>query len=140
MGERFRIAAVTDDGETICAHFGRATHYAIVTVENGEIISKEMHEKLGHKQFHGKGEHLAEHHHPEGHAHGFGPHSEEKHRRMMEPILGCDVLLSRGMGRGAHLALEAAGIHPILTDISRIEEAVKAYLEGNLESHIDRLH
>ena len=32
--QNMKIAVVTDDGKTICQHFGRALYYAVVTVEN----------------------------------------------------------------------------------------------------------
>jgi predicted Fe-Mo cluster-binding NifX family protein len=32
-----KIAAITDDGRTISQHFGRASHYMVVTIEDGKI-------------------------------------------------------------------------------------------------------
>ena len=46
-----KIAIVTDDGKTISRHFGRATHYLVVTAEDGKIIERELREKLGHQHF-----------------------------------------------------------------------------------------
>lgn len=44
---------------------------------------------------------------------------------MMAAIADCDVLLARGMGQGAYLALEKAGIQPITAEIRSIDEAVQ---------------
>ena len=46
-----KIAAITDDGQTISMHFGRAQYYLICTVENGEITAPliiEALRKAGH--------------------------------------------------------------------------------------------
>ena len=41
-----KIAVVTDDGTTICQHFGRAQYYSIITIENGKVKGKEQ-RKIG---------------------------------------------------------------------------------------------
>lgn len=133
-----KIAVITEDGVTISQHFGRAPYYAVFTVEDGEIAGKELRDKVGHRQFAQEDhEHDAEHD-PRGH--GFGTHSDAKHVRMIEAIQDCEVIIVRGMGRGAYLAMEQAGIHPFVTDLVDAEQAVKAYLAGTLEDHTERLH
>ena len=54
--------------------------------------------------------------------------------------LVCTVVLARGMGRGAYLALEQAGLEPFVTAETSIAEAVRAYLGGELVNHTERLH
>ena len=140
-----KIAAVTDDGKTISQHFGRASQYAVYTVENGKITNREMRDKIGHRQFsqeegghhHGHGH---DHGHNHGEGHGFGQHAEDKHRRMFETIQDCDVLLARGMGRGAYIGLQQTGIKPVVTDIADIEQAALAVIDGNIVDLTDRLH
>ncbi len=129
-----KIAVVTEDGVTISRHFGRAPYYVVLTTEYGKVIGREQREKVAH----GKGE--GGHVHVEGEAHGFDEASRNTHGRMAEPIHDCQVLLSRGMGRGAFQGLEEAGIQPIITDIAAIDEAVAAYLAGTIENHTDSLH
>ena len=133
-----KIALVTDDGKTISQHFGRATYYAVLTVENDEITGREQREKPGHHTFrreapegHGEGQ---------GRGHGFGRDSEKKHRRMFDAIQDCEILVARGMGRGAYQGLEEAGIRPIVTDIEEIEEAARAILDGTIVDHSEKLH
>lgn len=130
-----KIAAITDDGNTISEHFGRARFYAVHTVDNDEIVKREMRDKLGHQQFGHQGGHLDE----KG-RHGFGPGSQERHGAMAEAISDCDVLLCRGMGWGAYEGMKQAGIEAIVTDIGNIEEAVQAYLGGSIVDRTDRLH
>ncbi|MBK6709308.1 MAG: dinitrogenase iron-molybdenum cofactor biosynthesis protein [Chloroflexi bacterium] len=133
-----KIAVVTDDGKKISAHFGRATKYAVYTVEAGQIVAQELRAKMGHQDFAGEAHHDHEHHHETGH--GQGQHSAEKHQRMFATITDCDVLLARGMGQGAYTGLEQANVRPILTDIADVETAVTAVIEGKIVNHMERLH
>lgn len=136
-----KIAAVTDDGQALSAHFGRARHFLVVTEVNGEImdsvlLDKVIHEGHGH---HHEGHGRHEHHDDSGQGtgHGTGGH---RHDDMIAPIFGSDVLLARGMGQGAFAALKAAGIKPITTEIQNIDEAIKAYLQGLLIDRPERRH
>jgi predicted Fe-Mo cluster-binding NifX family protein len=129
-----KIAVVTDDHKTISAHFGRATYYEVFTIIDGKITQREVLLKPAHNQF------ANEPHDEPGHTHGQGPAAESRHARMLEPIRDCQVLLTRGMGQGAYDNLKQAGIQSILTDIHEIEQAVKAYIAGQLLDHPDRLH
>ncbi|MBL0177097.1 MAG: dinitrogenase iron-molybdenum cofactor biosynthesis protein [Ignavibacteria bacterium] len=149
-----KIAAVSEDGSTISRHFGRAPYYVVVTVENGLITAKETRDKLGHAQFasgehehgeHGHGEHGGGGH-GHGHGagggqgHGFGAESHSRHHMMAAAIDDCEALLARGMGAGAYQSLQSLNIQPKITDIANIEDAVRAYVDGTLVDHIERLH
>jgi predicted Fe-Mo cluster-binding NifX family protein len=129
-----KIAVITDDFKTISAHFGRALHYQVFTVEEGRIVSQESRSKANHSQFAGKEEHT----HQPGEGHGSDPASQHRHNLMMDPIADCQVPLARGMG--AHNGLTSRSIQPILTDIHEIQPAVEAYLAGKIVDHPERLH
>jgi predicted Fe-Mo cluster-binding NifX family protein len=131
-----KIAAITDDGKTISQHFGRAQYYLVATVENGVIVQRELRDKLGHTHFHNE-PHEAE---QPGQLHGMGQTSHDKHVRMAEAIADCEALLCRGMGAGAYYSMEQRGIRPVVTDIESIEAALKAYIEGNIVDHTEKLH
>jgi len=135
-----KIAAVTDDGKTISQHFGRATKYLVVTVEDGVETARELRDKLGHRDF--QKEEQGEHHlhQVDERGQGFGQHSADKHQRMFEAISDCQVLLARGMGRGAYMGLEGARIRPVLTDIPEIDDAVSAVIDGSIQDFTERLH
>jgi len=130
-----RIAAITDDGTNISSHFGRAPFYAVFTIENQEVVKREMRDKMGHQQFvHEEG--LLD----EQGRHGFGPGSEDRHAAMAQAIRDCDVLLSGGMGWGAFESMKQAGIKTVVTDMASIEDAVQAYLDGTIVERADLLH
>ncbi len=132
-----KIAIITDDGKAISQHFGRANYYAVLTIENGAIIQREMREKLSHKHF---ATEPHEHANESDQRHGFDPASQSRHVQMAETIADCEALLCRGMGSGAYESMKARGIRPIVTDIEAIDEAALAYSRGALIDHIEKLH
>jgi predicted Fe-Mo cluster-binding NifX family protein len=132
-----KIAVITDDGKNISQHFGRASYYLVATVENNQIIDRELRGKLGHAQFRDEGH---EHHEDSSGRHGYGPAAENRHARMARAISDCQVLLCRGMDIGAYESMQARSISPVVTDIASIEEAVIAYLNGRIVNHVDYLH
>lgn len=124
-----KLAIVTDDHQTISAHFGRALFYEVFTIEQGKVTAQATLPKLGHGVSPvGSGHEHAEHHHNHDHA------------SMLAPIADCQVLLARGMGTPAYLSLKQQGIQPFITDICEIKEAVEAYIAGTLVDHPERLH
>lgn len=130
-----KIAFITNDGETISRHFGRAQYYLVVELENGEIKNREMRDKLGHVQFinHEDG-------HDRGEMHGMGEASHRKHSQMAEAISDCSVLICGGMGMGAYQSMQSFDITPIVTVKTEINDALDAYLKGELKDQKDMLH
>jgi len=129
-----KIAAITDDGKTISLHFGRAQQYLVATVENGQIVKREMRDKMSHTHF------QTEEHEEAGERHGFGAAADNKHGRMAESITDCEALLCRGMGTGAYESMKSRNIRPVVTDIANIDEAVLAYVNGQIVDHTEKLH
>jgi predicted Fe-Mo cluster-binding NifX family protein len=130
-----KIACITEDGESISQHFGRAPYYLVLTIEDGTIVHQEMRDKLGHQHF-AAGEAQGEH----GPHHGADPVSHDRHVSMAQAIADCQVLLCRGMGYGAYQSMQQLGITPLVTDEADIGAAVKAYIEGHLQDHPELLH
>lgn len=130
-----KIAITTDDGKTISSHFGRAQYYLVVALENGLETYREMRPKLGHAQF--TDESPAD---IPGQPHGMDPASQSRHIRMTAAIQDCQALLAGGMGTGVFQNLKEIGITPVLTDVREIEQAIAAYLRGELEHQPNRLH
>lgn len=134
-----KIAVVTDNGERISPHFGRARYYKVFTVEDGHIVAEELRPRGmgGNGQGHGHGRAGHAHHeHEHEHEHGHGHHD---HRGMLQPIADCQVLIAGGMGGPAFAAAQAAGLEVVLTG-GPIRAAVEAYLRGELTTDPRRLH
>lgn len=131
-----KIAAITDDGNTISQHFGRAPYYLVLTIENGQIVHREMRDKLGHAHFANEPHEQAQ----PGQPHGFDPASQNRHVQMAEAIADCQVLLCGGMGRGAYESMRTRGIKPVVIDLTSIDEAARTYIEGRIVDQTERLH
>lgn len=134
-----KIAIATDDGSTVCQHFGRATSYNVLIVENGEITDRQTRDKPGHQTFSTQDQ-------PgvaggvSGTGHGYGTRAQFRHASMAQPVLDCQVIIAGGMGWGAYNNLKSQNMEVVITDIRNINEAVKLYLTGQLPNLTDRLH
>lgn len=131
-----KIALITDDGQTISQHFGRARYYLVMTIEDGQVVQREMRDKLGHHHFSSQeqGEHQA------GEQHGFDPAAQNRHASMAQSIADCQVIICGGMGAGAYESMRQYNIRPVVTDLRKIDEALQAYLAGSLQDRTDLLH
>jgi predicted Fe-Mo cluster-binding NifX family protein len=134
-----KIAIVSDDGQTISKHFGRAGEYVVFSVEQEKIVDRKSlpKEDFCHSSHRRQGRHQ---HRSDPRGKGFGNRSAGTHLQMFEAIKDCDVVLSRGMGRGAYLDLQSLGIRPIVTDIANIDMAVQAVLDDTVIDHVENLH
>jgi predicted Fe-Mo cluster-binding NifX family protein len=113
-----KIAIATDDGVTISPHLGRARSFLVVEVEDGRIKNKELRRVAG----------------------GGMRHGECDHTSMISSIKDCEVVISFGMGWRIYEDFRANGIKPIVTDKPNVEEALEAYLKGELVDRKDKLH
>jgi predicted Fe-Mo cluster-binding NifX family protein len=131
-----KIALITDDGQTISQHFGRAPYYLVVTIEDGKVIQREMRDKLGHNHFasqdHGE--------HKPNEPHGFDPASHNRHTSMAQAIADCQAIICGGMGAGAYESMRQLNIKPVVTDLRKIDDAIQAYLTDGLQDRTDLLH
>jgi predicted Fe-Mo cluster-binding NifX family protein len=134
-----KIAIVSDDQKTVSRHFGRAENYVVISLEQEKVIERKTLSKPGHSRTsnrrHGRNSHRSD-----TRGRGFGHQSQLRHEQMFENITDCDILVTRGIGRGAFLDLQQLGIKPILTDIADIETAINAILDGTIINHTEKLH
>ena len=131
-----KIAVITEDGKTISQHFGRAPYYMVLTIEDGKIVNREMRDKMGHTHFQEQA-HSEESH---GAGHGMDTASHNKHISMAQAIDDCKALLCGGMGMGAYESMRQLNIQPVVTDLSDIDVAVQAFIDGKLIDHTELLH
>lgn len=134
-----KIAIVSDDNQTISQHFGRAENYILILLEHEKIVDRKTLAKPGRCQS-TSGHHGQHSHQSDAKGRGFGHQAKHSHQEMFENIKDCDILLTRGMGRGAYLDLQQLGIRPIVTDIADIETAVQAVLNETIIDHVEKLH
>lgn len=134
-----KIAIVSDDNQTVSQHFGRSENYIVISLEHEKIIDRKTLPKAGRcdsgSKRHGKHSHASD-----ARGRGFGHQAQHSHQEMFENIKDCDILVSRGMGRGAYLDLQQLGIRPIVTDIADIDTAVQAVMDDTIIDHVEKLH
>ena len=101
-----KIAATYENGN-IFQHFGRTEQFKIYEIEDGKVISSQVigNDGLGHGALAGL---LADH--------------------------AIDVLICGGLGAGAQNALAEAGVEVVAGASGSADEAVEAYLKGELVS------
>jgi len=128
-----KIAIATDDGQSISAHFGRSRAYAVITVEDGAVVGREIRPKAA--------PHLDA---APPHEETSGSHDSRsahlRHDQMIAPVTDCACLIARGMGRGAYDRITSAGIRVILTDLVDPDEAALACANGRIVNLVERLH
>jgi len=140
-GTIVRIAIATDDGRTIGRHFGRARMYAVLTVQDGSVTSRQLRDKSAPHWLTPDPAHGAPASDEPGTSeHGSDPVDAAKHAGMFEAIRDCDRLIAGGMGRGAYDHATAAGIRPIVTSLEDIEQAAIECAAGRLVDESERLH
>ena len=130
-----KIAIVTDDGQRVSAHFGRAPYYAVLTVEDGSILARELRDKVAPHR-----EGLEPEPHPAAGPHGTDPASQARHDAMAAAVADCAALVAGGMGRGAYDRFAALGVRPFVTDILAVDAAAVACARGDLVDLVERLH
>lgn len=135
-----KLAIVTDDGKLISRHFGRATHYLVVTLEEGREIGRELRAKPGHQHFAAEHSQDVGHQHGANERHGFDLESQNRHFQMASVILDCSTLICGGMGMGAYEGIKSANIRPVVTDFLEVDQAIDAFLAGTLQDRTDLLH
>ena len=122
-----KAAVVTDDLQTVSAHFGMARHFLVYNIEGGMVKEKEVRDKVGH----GPGEH----HHEQGEA------AESRlHNTMLANVSDCQAIISAGMGSPMYASIVSAGMKAYITRIRSADAAVKALAEGTLDNHLEFLH
>ncbi len=150
MSSEYKIAFVTTNGKTTSQHFGTSRYYEVFTISNGEVTNRELREKPykppkykihskltigmpGDPQWEGEKEKYL--------------NDEDTNRaghlnkmEMAEPVNDCDFVVSRGMGFGVFKKFENMGKKPIITDIKHIEDALKAFLDGSIINHTEKMH
>ncbi len=124
-----KIAIATDDRKTIARRTGRAAEFALITIENGKLISmdfvKNTHTHHDHDEHQGQG-----HGHHHEHVNGQGQHHGEghSHKEIVDALKGVDLFLATHLGPHFKVEIEEAGIPYEMVKTDLIEDLLKPYL------------
>jgi predicted Fe-Mo cluster-binding NifX family protein len=130
-----KIAFVTEDGENISQHFGRAPFFMIVEQEDNVMKRSTMIRKGGCS--HGNEEAARPSGQQGDHEHADQP---ARHASMINQLQGCTALISGGMGMSAYTSLLTAGINAYITRVEKISEALDLFNQGKLDNNLELLH
>jgi len=137
-----KVAIVTDDGDYVSQHFGRAKYYKIYTIEDGAVTETEMRQRgTGHHAPNANQQEQQQHQATEADSaegHGYTADAVNKHRSMAAEIADCKALIAGGMGSGAYESFTSAGLDVIMTKFSWTEEAITAYIENKIENLVEQ--
>ncbi len=122
-----KAAVVSDDLQTVSAHFGMARHYLVYDIEGGKVTGREVRDKVGH----GQG---MQHHEQSGAA------ESRFHNTMLANVADCQAIIAAGMGTPMYASIVSAGMKAYITRIRVADDAVKALAEGTLDNHLEFLH
>lgn len=121
-----RVAIATDDGKHVSRHLGLARFFIVYDLKGNEVARRELRAKPRHRPEEGV------------RRTGLGEAEKAMHSAMADAVQDCRALLAGGMGAPAYESFRRAGVEPLLTDLTDVEDALKAYLEGRLAHHAER--
>lgn len=118
-----KIAVASDDGKVISAHFGRSLGFVIAEIENREIKTKQYRKNTF-----------------TGHARGLADEdcNLDRHQPILEALKDCQIVISHGMGRRIYDDLKNAAIGVFITEEVDVDEALSAFIKGELKDHPER--
>ncbi len=99
-----KLAIAYENGE-VFQHFGETPSYLVVDIENGEVVNETIHDN-----------------------------GEASHIALIDVLsgLGADAVVVGGLGGGAFVRLEAAGIKVYAPYVGSAKQAIEDYLNGRL--------
>ena len=99
-----KLAIAYENGE-VFQHFGETPSYLVVDIEGGKVVSETIHDN-----------------------------GEASHIALIDVLvgLGANAVVVGGLGGGAFVRLEAAGIKVYAPYVGSAKQAVEDYLAGNL--------
>lgn len=98
--------AIATDGTNVAAHFGHCSSFTIVTVNDGQVVQKEVIANPGHRP-------------------GFLPGFLAR--------LGICTIIAGGMGSSAIELFRGEGVQPITGVSSTVDAAIQDFLSGTLQ-------
>lgn len=121
-----KVGIASDDQVNISRHFGRTRGFVITEIEDGKVVGNEYRvNTFSHHAKTGGVDHG--HSHSQGHGHS--------HDAILNALSDCQVVVSRGMGRRIYDDLRGVNIESMITNVSTVEDAVKAYIQGSLQNY-----
>ena len=134
-----KIAVVTGDNEIISFHFNKASKYDVLTVDQGQIVSKEIRERTGRLDYQLERSKGQTRYQGDPGETGDGRHSGADHWNWLKLIFDRNIVLALDIDQKAYIGLRCMGIQPFITNIPDIKSTAQAVIDGNIQNHLYRL-
>lgn len=122
LRKKHKVAVATQDGRKVGEHFGSAKEFHVFTIDAGEVVGEEIRSNTAPCS-----------HHDGGETGGCWD--------IVESLLfDVKVVISAGMGENAYVGILRRDVLPLVTEKVPIEQALRAYLRGELRENRDLLH
>ncbi len=121
------VVAVDEDKKTIVKRTGQCAYFAIFEDEKSVAFLPNKHHDGGHEAH--------SHHHEHEHSEHEHQAHTNAHKKDVQVLRGCDLILVQAIGENMREALESIDIKIVKVrqkDGSEAEELVKNFLSGNL--------
>ncbi len=130
----YKIAFPSEDGQYIAAHFGRAQGFVVVEIQGKQVVSRQFRINDSHEDLPGEPK---DGHHEHHHGHNETPEEAQKkasaHGKIAAILHDVDIIIVNRIGPRAVDDLSALGYTILMTDISLIDDAIKAHLAGKIK-------
>ncbi|MDY6795031.1 MAG: NifB/NifX family molybdenum-iron cluster-binding protein [Actinomycetota bacterium] len=122
LRKKHKVAVATRDGERVCPHFGIAEEFHVFDIEGGKVVGREVRHNI------------------EPCSHGEGGRTGGCWDLVEDLLPDVKVVISAGMGENAYVGILRRDILPLVTDEVPIEDALQAYLRGELKEKSEKVH
>lgn len=122
MKKEHKVAIATRDGTGVCPHFGMADEFHVFTISGGRVERREVRVNIcpcSHRE---------------------GGRTAGCWDVVEELLPDVKVVICAGMGENAYVGILRRDILPLVTGETTIEEALRAYMKGELRENQDRVH
>lgn len=128
--DSYKVAVTSEDGKRVCMHFGQSPYFVIFTIQNNEVVDRELRQNTFTNHMRGKNG---------PHAHGQHGHGEHGHggghscgNVIKEGLSDINALICGGIGQGAIYRLQKAGVRIFSTQHPDVDASLQALLNGQL--------
>ena len=117
-----KVAIATDDGMFVSTHFSRADRLAVVTVDRGVIVARELRSAAQQD------------------ARRNSPSVPERQDQVLARIADCTLVVAGHIGWQARERMTDLGLEPIVTDLTSVNEAAAECAAGCIVNLAQPLH
>jgi predicted Fe-Mo cluster-binding NifX family protein len=122
LRKKHKVAVATQDGQKVGAHFGSAEEFYVFTVDEGGVVDEEVRSNLNPC------------------SHKDGGDTGGCWDLIEDLLFDVKVVICAGIGENAYVGILRRDILPLVTEEVPIDQAMQAYIKGELSEDRGRVH